>query len=88
MLKKFKKEGRGWSYSAALKETGGDLAYTGPAKVLIDAYQTLADETFTRETGVLVKLLSPAGQVPLHVHADDSMAPRKTEGEPPDDRER
>jgi len=40
VLEKFKKEGRGWSYSAALKETGGDMVYTSPAKVLIDAYQT------------------------------------------------
>jgi hypothetical protein len=40
VLEKFKKEGRGWSYSAALKETGGDMVYTGPAKAQIDAYQT------------------------------------------------
>lgn len=40
VLEKFKKEGRGWSYSAALKETGGDMVYTSPAKALIDAYQT------------------------------------------------
>jgi len=40
VLDKFRAEGRGWSYSAALKETGGDIVYTGPAKVLIDAYQT------------------------------------------------
>ena len=40
VLEKFKNEGRGWSYSAALKETGGDLVYTNPGKILIDAYQT------------------------------------------------
>lgn len=40
VLDKFKKEGRGWSYSAALKETGGDMVYTNPGKALIDAYQT------------------------------------------------
>lgn len=40
VLDKFKKEGRGWSYSAALKETGGDLAYLNPGKGVVDAYQT------------------------------------------------
>lgn len=40
VLDKFKNEGRGWSYSAALKETGGDMVYTGPAKAVIDAFQT------------------------------------------------
>jgi hypothetical protein len=40
VLDKFKNEGRGWSYSAALKETGGDMVYTSPGKALIDAYQT------------------------------------------------
>lgn len=40
VLEKFKKEGRGWSYSAALKETGGDMVYVNPGKALIDAYQT------------------------------------------------
>lgn len=40
VLDKFRSEGRGWSYSAALKETGGDMVYTSPGKALIDAYQT------------------------------------------------
>jgi len=40
VLDKFRKEGRGWSYSAALKETGGDIVYNNPGKALIDAYQT------------------------------------------------
>lgn len=40
VLEKFKNEGRGWSYSAALKETGGDMVYTNPGKALVDAYQT------------------------------------------------
>lgn len=50
VLDKFKKEGRGWSYSAALKETGGDVVYTSPGKALVDAYQTslLASVTGSR----------------------------------------
>lgn len=39
VLDKFKKEGRGWSYSAALKETGGDVAYGNPGKAAIDSFQ-------------------------------------------------
>ena len=40
VLDVFKKEGRAWSYSAALNNTGGDMAYANPGKALIDAYQT------------------------------------------------
>ncbi len=40
VLDVFKKEGRTWSYSAALNNTGGDMAYVNPGKALIDAYQT------------------------------------------------
>lgn len=39
VIDKFKKEGRGWSYSAALKETGGDTVYLEPGKRSIDGYQ-------------------------------------------------
>jgi hypothetical protein len=39
VLDKFKKEGKGWSYSAALKETGGDTVYLEPGKRSIDGYQ-------------------------------------------------
>ena len=39
VLDKFKKEGKGWSYSAALKETGGDLVYIEPGKRGIDGFQ-------------------------------------------------
>jgi uncharacterized protein len=39
VLDKFKKEGKGWSYSAALKETGGDIVYLEPGKRSIDGYQ-------------------------------------------------
>ena len=39
VLDKFKKDGRGWSYSAALKEVGGDLVYLEPGKRSIDGFQ-------------------------------------------------
>lgn len=39
VLDKFKKEGRTWSYSAALKEAGGDIVYLEPGKRSIDAFQ-------------------------------------------------
>ncbi len=34
-----KKEGRKWSVSKALKDTGADIAYSVPAKIKIDRYQ-------------------------------------------------
>ncbi len=36
----FKAKGKGWAYSDALKEMGADVAYTAPAKIEIDAYQS------------------------------------------------
>lgn len=36
----FKAKGSGWSYSDALKEMGADVAYSAPAKIAIDAYQS------------------------------------------------
>lgn len=39
VLDKFKKEGRSWSYSSALKEVGGDIVYLEPGKRSIDAFQ-------------------------------------------------
>lgn len=38
-LDKFKKEGKKWSYSQALKDMGADIAYSAPAKAKIDRYQ-------------------------------------------------
>lgn len=40
VLKSFKAQGPGWSYSKALKETGADVAYRTPAKMPIDGFQT------------------------------------------------
>jgi hypothetical protein len=39
VLDKFKADGRGWSYSAALKESGGDLVYVEPGKRAIEGFQ-------------------------------------------------
>jgi len=36
----FKAKGRGWAYSDALKEMGADVAYSAPATIEIDAYQS------------------------------------------------
>lgn len=38
-IEKIKKEGKKWSYSAALKDLGADIAYSLPAKIKIDRYQ-------------------------------------------------
>ncbi|RPH38450.1 MAG: sulfite exporter TauE/SafE family protein [Desulfobulbaceae bacterium] len=39
-LDEAKKEGSKWSYSALLKDLGADIAYTVPAKVAIERYQS------------------------------------------------
>ena len=38
-FEKNKKEGKKWSFSKALKETGADAVYSAPAKTKIDRYQ-------------------------------------------------
>jgi uncharacterized protein len=50
-LAKFKAEGKGWSYSAALKETGGDIAYSAPAKTSIDGFQTSMAASMSGQRG-------------------------------------
>jgi hypothetical protein len=40
VVEAFKAKGSGWSYSDALKEMGADVAYSTPAKIEIDAYQS------------------------------------------------
>jgi hypothetical protein len=50
-LAKFKAEGKSWSYSAALKETGGDIAYSAPAKTSIDGFQTSMAASMTGQRG-------------------------------------
>ncbi len=40
LLDKLKKEGKGWAYAGALKESGADAVYSNPAKGAIDGYQT------------------------------------------------
>jgi uncharacterized protein len=36
----YKAKGSGWAYSKALEEMGADVAYSAPAKIEIDAYQS------------------------------------------------
>ncbi|HZV55525.1 MAG TPA: sulfite exporter TauE/SafE family protein [Rhodocyclaceae bacterium] len=50
-LDKFKAEGKGWSYSAALKETGADIAYWAPSKTGIDSYQTSMAASMSGQRG-------------------------------------
>jgi hypothetical protein len=50
-LAKVKADGKGWSYSAALKETGGDLAYWAPAKTSIASYQTSMSASMSGQRG-------------------------------------
>ncbi len=50
-LDKFKAEGRGWSYSQALKETGAEVAYWAPAKTGIAAYQTSMAASMSGQRG-------------------------------------
>jgi hypothetical protein len=50
-LAKFKAEGKGWSYSAALKETGGDIAYWAPARTGIESYQTSMSASMSGQRG-------------------------------------
>ncbi len=51
VLDKFKKEGSKWSYSAALKETGGDLVYFEPGKRSIDGFQASMASTMSGSRG-------------------------------------
>lgn len=51
VLDKFKKEGKGWSYSNALKETGGELVYFEPGKRSIDGYQASMASTMAGSRG-------------------------------------
>jgi uncharacterized protein len=51
VLDKFKKEGSKWSYSAALKETGGDLVYLEPGKRSIDGFQASMASTMSGSRG-------------------------------------
>ncbi len=50
-----KKEGRKWSVSKALKETGADVAYSVPAKIKIDRYQATFIGSVTGSRGDLLQ---------------------------------
>lgn len=63
ILDKFKKEGRGWSYSAALKETGGDNVYLEPGKRAIIAYQASLAASIVGSRGELLPALDDKERV-------------------------
>jgi uncharacterized protein len=51
VLDKYKKDGRGWAYSGAMKEIGADVAYSAPAKDEIDSYQATLTSIMTGSRG-------------------------------------
>jgi hypothetical protein len=63
VLDKFKKEGKGWSYSAALKETGADLAYLNPGKGAMDSFQASLMATIAGSRGELLPALDDKERV-------------------------
>ncbi|MEW6512389.1 MAG: sulfite exporter TauE/SafE family protein [Pseudomonadota bacterium] len=63
VLDKFKKEGKKWSYSAALKETGADLAYLNPGKGAMDAFQASLMATIAGSRGDLLPALDDKERV-------------------------
>ncbi len=63
ILDKFKQEGRAWSYSAALKETGGDNVYLEPGKRAIIAYQASLAASIVGSRGELLPALDDKERV-------------------------
>jgi uncharacterized protein len=53
-IDEIKKEGRGWSYSKALKDLGADIAYSAPGKIKIDKYKTSILASITGSRGELL----------------------------------
>ena len=53
-IEEIKKEGRGWSYSKALKDLGADGAYSAPKKIKIDKYRTSILASITGSRGELL----------------------------------
>lgn len=53
-LENIKKEGKSWSFSKALKDLGADVAYSVPAKVKIDRYQTTLTGSIIGSRGELL----------------------------------
>lgn len=53
-LENIKKEGKSWSFSKALKDLGADVAYSVPAKVRIDRYQTTLTGSIIGSRGELL----------------------------------
>jgi uncharacterized protein len=56
-MEKIKKEGKKWSYSAALKDLGADIAYEIPAKMKIDKYQATLFGSIIGSRGELLQAM-------------------------------
>jgi hypothetical protein len=63
VLDKFKAEGSKWSYSAALKDTGADLAYLNPGKGAMDSFQASLMATILGSRGELLPALDDKERV-------------------------
>jgi len=63
VLDKFKKDGKGWSYSAALKETGAIAAYAAPGKASIDSFQASLMASIIGSRGELLPALDDKERV-------------------------
>jgi len=53
-LENIKKEGKKWSFSKALKDLGADAAYSAPAKIKINRYQTTLTGSIIGSRGELL----------------------------------
>ncbi len=54
VLESIKKEGKKWSFSKALKDLGADTAYSAPAKIKINRYQTTLTGSIIGSRGELL----------------------------------
>jgi uncharacterized protein len=53
-LENIKKEGKSWSFSKALKDVGADVAYSAPANIKTDRYQTTLTGSIIGSRGELL----------------------------------
>ena len=63
VVDKFKKDGKAWSYSAALKESGADSVYREPGKRGIDAFQVSMAASMTGSRGEALPALDDKERV-------------------------
>ncbi|MDO8958107.1 MAG: sulfite exporter TauE/SafE family protein [Rhodocyclaceae bacterium] len=63
ILDDFKKEGKGWSYSGALSNTGGEVVYREPGKHPITAYQASLQASIVGSRGEVLPTLDDKERV-------------------------